>query len=90
MARNFYEISNEYKKMFDSNNSKSLYKKHKHRVNWIVNHIDDIIEEYKLPKYKWKIKDMFIVDDYVISKSAYDIDVNLYTLSELTEEKLYN
>lgn len=89
MARNFYEISNEYKKMFDPDNSKSLYKKHKRRVNWVSNHIDDVIEEYKLPKYKWKVKDMFVVDDYIISKKAYNINVNLYTLNELTENKLY-
>lgn len=88
MSKNYYEIQNEYKEMFDQNNSKCFYNKHKKRVDWVKEHINDFIEEFNLPKGKWKIRDMFIVDDYILSKKTYNVDVNIHVLRDLDEKIL--
>ncbi len=88
MSKNYYEIQNEYKKMFDQSNPKCFYNKHKKRVKWIEEHLSDVIEEYNLPKGKWKIKDMFIVEDYIISKKVFNVKVNIHTLRDLNEKIL--
>ena len=73
ISKNYYEIQNEYKKMFDESNPKCFYNKHKKRVRWIEQHLTDVIDEFNLPKGKWKIKDMFVVEDYIISKKAFKV-----------------
>lgn len=88
ISKNYYEIQNEYKEMFDQNNSKCFYNKHKKRVNWVNEHINDFIEEFNLPKGKWKIRDMFVVEDYILSKKTYNVDVNIHTLRDLDEKIL--
>ena len=89
ISKNYYEIQNEYKKMFDESNPKCFYNKHKKRVRWIEQHLTDVIDEFNLPKGKWKIKDMFVVEDYIISKKAFKVKVNIHTLRDLTEKSLY-
>lgn len=83
LAKNFYEIHNEYIKMFDFDNPKSFYNKHLRRVDWIKKHINDLIVQYNLPNKKWKVEYLFIVDDYLISKEIFDVKVNLTTLYNL-------
>ena len=89
ISKNYYEIHNEYKEMFDVENPKCFYVKHKKRVDWVKIHIDDIVKEFNLPKLKWRIKDMFVVEDYLISKKAFKVNVNIHTLKDLTESDLY-
>lgn len=89
ISKNYYEISNEYKKMFDLKKKNCLYNKHKRRVEWVKEHLGDLIIEYNLPNTNWKIKDMFIVEDYIVSKEVYGINVEIYTLKDLLEKNLY-
>ena len=89
ISRNYYEIFNEYKKMFDRENPKCFYNKHKKRVEWVKSHIDDIIKEFNLPDIKWKVKDLFVVENYIISNKVFDVKANICTLRDLTEKKLY-
>ena len=88
-SKNYYEIKNEYTELFDKDNPKCFYNKHKKRVAWIQSHLNDVIEEYNLPSIKWKIKDMFIVNDFIVSKKVFNIDVNIHTLRDLTEKNLF-
>lgn len=76
--------------MFDQNNPKCFYNKHKRRVKWIEEHLSDVIEEFNLPKGNWKVKDMFVVDDYIISKKAFNVKVNIHTLRDLSEKAYFN
>lgn len=69
--------------MFDSKNPKSFYNKHLRRVNWIKEHINDLIIQYDLPNKKWEVDYLFIVDDYLISKKIFNVKVNLVTLYDL-------
>ena len=58
-------------------------------VEWVKSHIDDIIKEFNLPDIKWKVKDLFVVENYIISNKVFDVKANICTLRDLTEKKLY-
>ena len=88
LSRNFYEIYNEYLKMFDISNEKSFYNKHMKRVEWIKNNISDVISQYKLPNKNWKVTYLFVVDDYLISKDTFDVDIRISTLTDLNKHIL--
>ena len=89
LSKNFYEIHNEYKKMFDFNDEKSFYNKHMKRVNWVAEHIEDIKAQYNLPNKRWKITYLFVVDDNLISKDVFKVKVNITTLKNLTRDLLF-
>ena len=89
LSRNFYEMHNEYKKMFDFQDKKSFYNKHMKRVNWAKEHIEDIRTQYSLPNKEWKITYLFIVDDNLISKDVFKVKVNITTLKRLTRDLLF-
>lgn len=83
LSRNMYELYNEYHDMFDPDNKKSFYNKHKRRVEWCRNHVSDIIQQYGLEKKKWKIDYCFIVNEPLISDKAMKININAYTLEDI-------
>ena len=89
LSKNFYEMYNEYKKMFDFHNEKSFYNKHVKRVNWVKEHIEDIKTQYSLPDKKWKITYLFVVNDNLISKDVFKVKVNITTLKKLTKNLLF-
>lgn len=89
LSKNFYEMHNEYKKMFDFNDEKSFYNKHMKRVNWVAEHIEDIKAQYNLPNKRWKITYLFVVDDNLISKDVFKVKVNITTLKNLTRDLLF-
>lgn len=89
LAKNFYEIYNEYVKMFDISNRKSFYMKHMKRVQWIEEHIDDVRKQYNLSDKKWKVSYLFVVDDNLVSKDVFDINVEITTLRNFNLDKLW-
>ena len=63
-SRNPYEIQQEYIKMFvDKEKELCFASKHQRRVQWLINHVADIREEYALDDRDWKIKGIFIVSE---------------------------
>ncbi len=88
LSKNFYEIYNEYKKMFDVSNNKSFYNKHMRRVDWIKEHIDDIKIEYHLSDRRWEVKYLFIVENALVSKDVFEIDTRITTLMDLNKNIL--
>ena len=53
-AKTPYEMHQEYLSVFCDKGNKLCYvSKHKKRVAWIAEHIDDILLQYNLPKGKW-------------------------------------
>ena len=89
LVKNFYEIYNEYVKMFDISNRKSFYMKHMKRVQRIEEHIDDVRKQYNLSDKKWKVSYLFVVDDNLVSKDVFDINVEITTLRNFNLDKLW-
>ncbi|EPB9401706.1 hypothetical protein ACRTAA_000385 [Clostridium perfringens] len=86
-----YEMDQEYKKMFlDTEKEKCFATKHKRRVDWVLNHIDDLKVEYGLKDYKWRVKSLFIVNEPIISNAFYDKGLKIITYSQLNRKILEN
>lgn len=87
-----YEMQQEYLKVFcDSEDNLCYISKHKRRVEWIKEHINDVIVHYNLPSGKWKVDDVLIVNKEIISnkyfhknqKTLLFTDITKHTLSKL-------
>lgn len=80
-----YEMHQEYLNVFCDKKDKLCYlSKHKRRVEWIKNHIDDVIEFYKLEKGKWKIDDIFITNEIIVSNEFYHKHQKIILYSDIT------
>ena len=67
---------------------KAFISRHKKRVNWIKEHIDDVIEKYGLKKGKWKVVEALVVDECIISNEFYHQNQTIILYSELTDDLL--
>lgn len=86
-AKSPYEIHSEYTKLFCDKDNKLCYvSKHKKRVEWIENHIDDIMIEFNLKYGKWKVKDALIVSNEITSNLIYHKDQKIITYAELNND----
>lgn len=89
MARNPYEISQEHTKMFQDNGKKLCFvNKHLRRVNWVENHINDLIQEYHLEKKIWTVYGVFIVNEPIVSNQIYKQNIAIISESELSVESI--
>lgn len=80
-----YEMHQEYLDVFCDKGNKLCYlSKHKRRVEWIENHVDDVIEFYKLEKGKWRIDDIFITNEIIVSNEFYHKHQKIILYSDIT------
>ena len=63
--------------------------KHMKRVQRIEEHIDDVRKQYNLSDKKWKVSYLFVVDDNLVSKDVFDINVEITTLRNFNLDKLW-
>lgn len=88
-SRNPYEIQQEYIKMFvDKEKELCFASKHQRRVQWLINHVADIREEYALDDRDWKIKGIFIVSEPLISSYIYKQTIKCISRAELSTEAI--
>ena len=86
-SRNPYEIQQEYLKMFvDNGKTKSFATKHKRRVEWLKEHIQDVRVQYDLDDREWNIKGVFIVSKPLISNAIYKQNIKCISRAELCTE----
>lgn len=89
-SKNPYEIQQEYKKVFSDEDGKLGYlSKHKRRVEWVKQHIDDVIKHYRLQESKkWKVIDTMILDEALLSNEYFNKQQNVILFSDLSTEIL--
>ncbi|MFW2503469.1 hypothetical protein ACN078_20300 [Clostridium diolis] len=86
-----YEMDLEYRKMFvDKEGEKCFATKHKRRVLWINEHLEDVKIQYGLDGEGWSIKDVFIVSEAIISNAFYNAGATIITYGEITKERMEN
>lgn len=67
LAHNADELRNDIDEMFRTTKEKPLIVKQRNRYNWVVNHYDDMIKEFKLDKLKhWEIISLFVINEPII------------------------
>ena len=79
-------MEQEYKRMFVDGDKICFATKHKRRVNWLIAHINDIIEEFNLKPGKWTVKEAYIVDEEIISNTYHKKGKTILLYSSLNEE----
>ena len=88
-TKSSYEMYEEYQRVFCDNGSKLCYiSKHKRRVQWIKDHINDIIKQYNLPKGNWSVQDVFITNEVIVSNEIYHKNQKILLYSEINEKKI--
>ncbi len=86
-AKNPYEMDQEYQRMFVDKEKELCYvSKHRRRVAWAVEHIEDIKVHYRLSEGKWTIKDTFFVSEEIISNIFHKKGQSIITYSEMAEK----
>ncbi|MBR5874732.1 MAG: hypothetical protein IKY90_08380 [Oscillospiraceae bacterium] len=86
-----YEMHQQYLNVFCDNGNKLCYiSKHKRRVDWIKSHLNDVIEHYKLSKKNWKVDDILILSEPVISNEYYHKNQKTILFSDISEKSIYN
>ena len=87
VAKTPYELHQEYLRMFCDEKGKLCYiSKHKKRVAWIKEHIDDILLQYSLPEGKWKVRDALIVDEPIISNELFQKGQQILLYSDISKK----
>ena len=80
-SRDPSELDIEKKEMFvDTEKRKSFLTKEKNRLNWIKDHIDDVIKHYELEKGHWEARYTFLTDKPLISAEFSDKKINATSL----------
>ena len=90
-VKNYYELYNEYLNLFvDNKYKKSFLTKHKRRVDWVKEHIDDVIKHYSLPNGNYKVCYMFVTSEYCTANDVFKIKEKIYSIKELDEKIILN
>lgn len=86
LAKNINDLSIEIKKLFEGDKKdKPAYEKHLARFNWMKNHKDDIIKEFKLDNNNWNLIPLFITNQPMVSKQYKKFkNINLIDYNNLT------
>ena len=86
-----YEMHQEYLRVFCDQKDKLCYiSKHKRRVNWMKNHIEDIITHYNLAQGKWKIDDVLILNEEIISNEFFHINQKAILYADISKKSINN
>lgn len=83
-SRDFAELDIEIKEMFcGTGKEKSFLKKEIRRVDWVKNHISDVIHQYKLDPGEWKVLYTFLTNKPLISKEFNNTPINSINLKNI-------
>lgn len=84
-----YEIHQEYLKVFCDQNDKLCYiSKHKRRVEWMKKHLQDIIKHYHLDSVNWKIDDLLIVNEDIVSNEYYHLKQKILLYTDISKDSI--
>ena len=84
-AKNPYEMQMEYKKIFIDDKKPCYITKHKRRVSWIKDHIDDVLLQFNLKKGKWSVEMALFVSEEIVSNQFFHKNENVIVYSDITE-----
>ena len=89
-AKSPYEMYMEYQNVFcDKKKELCCISRHKRRVEWVEKHLTDVKEHYKLSGEGWKICEMMVVDEDIISKDFYHEKQKIILFTDLSHKLLY-
>lgn len=88
IAKNPYEMNQEYKRIFVDEDKPSYLTKHKRRVEWVKNNIEDVKKHFSLVDGNWTVKSVMFVSEEIISNLFYHQKEKIIVYSNITKELL--
>ena len=83
-------MQQQYIKVFKDDGKKLCYiSKHKKRVSWVSEHINDVTAHYNLEKGKWKVDDVLIVSEPITSKEFYNVNQKMMLFTDIDKNNIY-
>lgn len=84
-----YEMHQEYLRVFcDSPDSLCYISKHKRRVEWIKGHVQDVVAQYGLTSGRWKVEDVLIVNEEIISNEFYHENQKMLLYKDINKRNI--
>ena len=87
-AKSPYEMDQEYKRIFVDGDKPCYMTKHKRRVNWVKNHIEDVKKHFDLPDGKWAVRAAMFVSDDIVSNAFYHQKETILVYPQITEKSV--
>ena len=87
-AKNPYEMSQEYNRIFVDGKKPCFLTKHKRRASWIQEHLDDVIAHFDLPKVRWSVRTVMFVSEEIISNEFYHKNESIIVYSKISEQNV--
>ena len=87
-AKNPYEMDQEYQRLFVDTKKPCYISRHKRRVEWVKNHVEDVKAHFQLLGEKWVVKDTLFVSDEIVSNAFYNKGQKIIVYSEITEKSI--
>lgn len=85
-AKSPYELNQQYSNIFCDKDKKLCHiTRHKKRVDWIEKHVDDIIKDFSLEPFHWKVEDALVVSEPIVSNEFYNKNQKIILFSEISE-----
>lgn len=85
VARTPHELSSEVTRiLYGNGKTPSVVARHQERVNWVRNHIPDVLTFLKAQASgRWRVKSYIVVDEALMTPHLRKCPVHLLTLEEL-------
>lgn len=87
-AKSPYEMDQEYKRIFVDGEKPCYMTKHKRRVAWIQEHLEDVKKHFCLSDGKWVVKPAMFVSDDIVSNAFYHQGETIIVYSQITEKSV--
>lgn len=88
-AKSPYELNQQYSNIFCDKDKKLCHiTRHKKRVDWIEKHVDDIIKDFSLEPFNWKVEDALVVSEPIVSNEFYNKNQKIILFSEISESTI--
>lgn len=86
VAKNPYEMDQEYKRIFVDGEKPCYMTKHKRRATWIKDHLEDVKAHFNLPEGKWSVKTVMFVSEEIVSNLFYHQGEHIIIYSNITKK----
>jgi hypothetical protein len=88
IAKNPYEMNQEYQRIFVDSEKPCYMTKHKRRATWIEEHTEDVKIHFNLPAGKWTVKTVMFVSEEIVSNAFYHQGETIIVYSDITEDRV--
>ena len=88
LVKNPYEMYQEYMRFFVDGKNPCYMTKHRRRVRWVEDHIEDVLIHFNLTSGKWKVKSVLFVSKSIVSNDYFKCGERMIVYSDINEKSI--